>query len=355
MPNLGLQLSRTSNFFTSGGSFLPTDLPELELWLDANEGVLNFVGNNFTDATATIELSGFPLFTNNANPNQTLPVTTPVNGKNRYFGSIPSDFGASATVFWNGTQWELFIESFPEDGPPNSISHYGTGNTDYPWQATWANGTVTRTATTVDDPAENNETVTQWNNLVAGKPNLSQSSASLQPIFKSDVNGRKAVFFNADVLSSFGFSTFGQQYSYYLVGTDMGSGTAIRLGSSTIAPRGMFVGSGSNIGAHNGTLRVSTLFGSSGANHEIWSARFNVGNSGEAIVGRKKTHQTLPGSVGTTTANRSDILLGASNSNASQGGIALNYSEVLVYRAFHDETTANQIIDYLAAKWSITL
>jgi hypothetical protein len=118
----------------------------------------------------------------------------------------------------------------------------------------------------------------------------------------------------------------------------------------------MFIGSSEGvIGANNGTSRLSTLSKSSGSNHNIWSARFNVGNSGEAIVGSKKTHQTLSGSVGTSSANRSDILLGASNSTGTQGAVALNYTEVLIYRAVHDETTANQIIDYLAAKWGITL
>lgn len=212
--------------------------------------------------------------------------------------------------------------------------------------------------TAVDDPAENDESVSQWNNLVSGKPNLSQDSANLQPIFKSDVNGRKAVFFSGDVLSSSGFSTFGQQYSYYLVATSLGAqgGTlsgAIRLGTSIIAVRGLFGASESAIGASNGTARQSTI-SPSVASGTIWSARFNVGTSGQAIVGSKKTYETLVGSVGTTSANQSTILLGAANASGTSAVIS-DYSEVLVYRAFHDETTANQIIDYLAAKWSITL
>jgi len=358
MPRLGLGLGlgsligRPSVGGVLSAPFSPTDLPELELWLDANEGVLNFVGNNFTDETASIVVAAFQIFPSNG----VYDVAGAENEKNRYYRQLTGGFNGNSQIYWDGSQWVKRDQETPNEGDPNISFSYATGNTDYPWQATWANGTVTRTATTVDDPAENDETVTQWNNLVSGKPNLSQSSASLQPVFKSNVNGRKAVFFNGDVLSSSGFSTFTQQYSYYLVGTDMGTGTAIRLGNSTIAPRGMFIGSSEGvIGANNGTSRLSTLSKNSGANHNIWSARFNVGNSGEAIVGSKKTHQTLSGSVGTSSANRSDILLGASNSTGTQGAVALNYTEVLIYRAFHDETTANKIIDYLAAKWSITL
>jgi hypothetical protein len=350
MPNLGLQLTRTANIF-SGASFLPTDLPELELWLDANEGVLNFVGNNFTDATASIEVvwSG-------VTSGQTAFVLNQINGKNSY-GSTAGGIGLY--IQFTGTRW--FVEGYDvsgEDVQYLGVSLASLGNEDYPWQATWPSGTtVTRTATTVDDPAANDETVTRWDNLVSGKPNLSQLSANLQPVFKSNVNGRKAVFFNGDVLSSSEFSSFGQQYSYYLVATNLAGSSgsisgAIRLGTSSITTRGMFGGTGTFIGAHNGTSRVSTLSNDAGG-HNIWSARFNVGNSGEAIVGSKKTHQTLA-SVGTSSANFSTLLLGATNS-AGANAITSNYSEVLVYRAFHDETTANKIIDYLAAKWSITL
>jgi hypothetical protein len=336
--------------------FAPTDLPELQLWLDANEGVLNFAGNNFTDATASIEVSGFPNKPNGLSANATYGIdSTQFNNKNQYVGNLSGGSGGAGRFRWDGTQWELRRSDFEND---QEDSFYATGNTDYPWQATWADGTVTRTATTVDDPAANDETVRQWNNLVSGKPNLSQTSANLQPEFKSNVNGRKAVFFNGDVLSSSGFSTFGQQYSYYLVATTLGasSGTlfgAMRLGTSSLSIMGLFGANANFIGANNGTSRVSTLSNAVGVGHNIWSARFNVGNSGEAIVGSNKTHQTLA-SVGTTSANQSTILLGAASPSGASGLIS-NYSEILVYRAFHDETTANQIIDYLAAKWSIAL
>jgi hypothetical protein len=340
----------------SSAPLVPADLPNLELWLDANEGVLNLVGNNFTDETASMEVSSFPDKDNGLRANATYGIdSTQFNNKNQYVGNLSGGSGGAGRFRWDGTQWELRRSDFEND---QEDSFYATGNTDYPWQATWADGTVTRTATTVDDPAANDETVRQWNNLVSGKPNLSQTSANLQPEFKSNVNGRKAVFFNGDVLSSSGFSTFGQQYSYYLVATTLGasSGTlfgAMRLGTSSLSIMGLFGANANFIGANNGTSRVSTLSNAVGVGHNIWSARFNVGNSGEAIVGSNKTHQTLA-SVGTTSANQSTILLGAASPSGASGLIS-NYSEILVYRAFHDETTANQIIDYLAAKWSIAL
>jgi hypothetical protein len=357
MPNLGLQLNRTANIF-SGASFLPTDLPELQLWLDANEGVLNFVGNNFTDETASIVVSGFPNKPNGLSANATYGVDfNQLNNKNQYVGFLSGGSGGAGSFRWDGTQWELRRSDFEND---QEDSFYATGNTDYPWQATWADGTVTRTATTVDDLAENGETVRQWTNLVSGKPNLSQTSANLQPEFKSNVNGRKAVFFNGDVLTNSGFSVFGQQYSYYLVATSLLGSTsstlhsAIRLTSFT-GSRGMFGANNTFIGASNATPRVSTLSRNAGGDgHNIWSARFNVGNSGQAIVGSKKTHQTLAGSVGTSSTNTNGIILGALNTSGVTS-ITSDYSEVLVYHAFHDETTANKIIDYLAAKWSITL
>jgi hypothetical protein len=212
---------------------------------------------------------------------------------------------------------------------------------------------------TVDTPATNDQTVARWNNLVSGKPNLSQSNASLQPVFKSSVNGHKAVFFNGDVLYSSGFSNFSFEYSYYLVSTDLGAqsgslAVAIRLGSSSLANRGLFGANASFIGASNGTSRFSTI-SPTAAPVNIWSARFNIGspNGNIVTVGSKKTYQTLV-DIGGLSANRTDILLGASSSSGTTQ-ITSNYSEVLVYRAFHDEATANQIIDYLAAKWSITL
>jgi hypothetical protein len=247
------------------------------------------------------------------------------------------------------------LDFAPEDVYESYI--YATGNTDYPWQATWPSGTtVTRTATTVDDLAENDETVVQWNNLVSGKPNVSERL--FQPIFKSNVNGRKAVFFDGnvgDTLSGGGFSLFERQYSYYLVATSLLGSTTSTLHSAISLPsfsgtRGAFGANNTVIGASNATSRFSTLSRNVTNNAIAWSARFNAGSSGRVVVGSNKAFQNLTG-AGTSPANNNVILLGEQGGN----GITSNYSEVLVYKAFHDDTTANQIIDYLAAKWSITL
>jgi hypothetical protein len=341
----------------SAVAFAPTDLPELELWLDANSGVFNSLGNNFTDATADIYVvwpgvsGGQVVFRN----------SQPTNGKNAYGSSTA---GVQIAAYYGGANWVLWAQ----DVSGEEVYDLGTisaslGDEQYPWQASFEGATVTRIATTFDVPAGNDEAVVKWNNLVSGKPNLGQSSAGLQPTFKSDVYGRKAVFFNGDTLYGTGFATFGQQYSYYLVATSLGApggslSGAIRLGTSSLAIRGLFGASASAIGASNGSARQSTISPSaiSGA---IWSARFNASTTesfsglSEVVVGKDKSFATLTG-IGTATANRSDILLGAATSTGSSS-IASNYSEVLVYRAFHDEATANQIVDYLAAKWGITL
>lgn len=76
------------------------------------------------------------------------------------------------------------MEDYGEEGSGYSVPYTATGNTTYPWQATWAGGTVTRTATTVDVPATNNQTVAKWTNKVAGSPSMDQTIASAQPLFR---------------------------------------------------------------------------------------------------------------------------------------------------------------------------
>jgi hypothetical protein len=365
MPRLGLGLglgNLVNRPFVGGGSpapFSPTNIPELELWLDANEGTLNVAGNNFTDETATIELAGFPVTTDFSpgDPNGTISRNGSLNGKPFYSGGgeVSWDFDALSGTY----KWHLRYNGFSSEGEPGAPYVYlATGNTDYPWQATWSNGTVARTATTFDISATNNQTVLQWNNLVSGKPNLSQGFASVQPIFKSNVNGRKAVQFNISVMSGFGFSSFTSQYSYYIVadgffetGNTSSSGTIIRMGTG--GNRGVFQSRVTEgfLAASNGTQRISQI---SSLGDAVYSARFNVSNNGQAIVGNGKTHETLVGSVGTAASSLTSILLGANNPSGV-GSVNSGISEVLVYRAFHDEATANQIIDYLAAKWNITV
>lgn len=209
-----------------------------------------------------------------------------------------------------------------------------------------------------DVEASNNETVEQWNNKASNKPNLSQATEGSRPIFKSDVNGRKAVSFNGDALFDSNFSTFEQRYSYYLVANTLGGAgsgsdlrTAIRLGTSTLASRGRFGATITNIAASNGTLKNSTILKTSSGC--VWSARFNV-SIGQVTVGKNLTSEILT-AIGTFSSGESTIVIGALSTSGSSTPIVSDFSEVLVYNAYHDEVTANQVINYLIQKWNISV
>lgn len=340
--------------------FAPTDLPDLELWLDAGEGVINTLGNNFTDANRTITVSGFPTTPEGATiggSNQS--PTGLVNGRNRYNVSVGGNLdGGLGTLSWNGTQWQIEAVVFAGDNT-NYYYYYGVGDTTYPWQATWADGTVSPTATTFDIPATNDQSVALWVNKVSGKPNLNQPTLASQPVFKSNVFGRKAVFFNGDALHNSNFSTFGQEYSYYLVSTSLlGSTTtavnpAIRIGTATGGfSRGFFGANSTSLAVQNATtIKATTLSRTVTNSSAVFSARFNL-SSGIANVGRNLSFQQTTGNA-TSSASNTTILIGAANTSGSTAPINSNFSEVLVYRATHDETTANQIINYLVQKWNI--
>ena len=341
--------------------FAPTDLPNLELWLDANGGVNNALGNYFTDETRGFELAGFPL-SNDVDPNSaSYYVYGETNGRTRYQSNNLSggDYGGQGSVFWNGSAWQLQVEIYYEEGSSFALNSTATGDTEYPWQATWPAGTtVNPQATTVDVPATNNETVEQWNNKVSGKPNLSQDTEGSRPIFKSNVNGRKAVSFNGDALYNYNFSTFGVQYSYYLVANTLGGSgsgsdlrTAIKLGTSTLVSRGRLGATITTIAASNGTLKNSTINKTSSGC--VWSARFNV-SIGQVTVGSNLTSEILTG-IGTSSAVQSTIVIGALDTSGSSAPIVSDFSEVLVYKAYHDEVTANQVINYLIQKWNISV
>lgn len=370
-------------------SFAPTDLPELELWLDANEGVIKTLADPGIPATNTEEtvgalVDGFPtgLGIFGDNPNGVRGRAGTLNGKAQYSGLY---WSLGNEPHWSTPRWVL--EHGHSDYDNSTTTHYfGFGDTQYPWQASWvtANGAYeigsggsspnnnhtygTVTMNEFDDgipptpavEAANDELVQQWNNKVSGKPNLSQGTESRRPVFKSDVFGRKAVYFNGDALSSAGFSTFAREYSYYLVATSLEGSisasihVAIRLGTSTFAGqiRGAFGANAQYLGANNGTSRVSSI--NSGANSgAVWSARFNIDIGGsEVTVGKNLTSELLS-AIGTNSANSGTIVIGAVNTSGSTAPITSNFSEVLVYRALHDEATANQVINYLIQKWNI--
>jgi len=376
MPNLGLALTST-NFRFSGeaGPFSPVNLPNLELWLEANSGVLNDAGNNFTDETATVELAGFGDLV--GYETTVLDGTYTRNGSRNgkpFYTKGPFEFNGryEVEIFWDNVdnRWEIYAQAEANDSGEQYISQRylgGAGNADYPWQSIWyVTATVARTATTFPTPATNNQPVSRWNNLVSGKPNLSQASANIQPIFKSDVFGRKAVSFtgaaaSGDSLNASGFSTFDTVVSYYIVSTSINYvnnaslfGGLIRMGTSNTSWRAFFgVNSSNNLAVGNSaTIGETTnpiLSGLVSNNAKIWSARRD--SSGTFNVGSNTTFGTRNVSG---TISQSNIVLGSGRADGGRG-VTTDISEVLVYHDFHDETTANQIIDYLAAKWSITL
>ena len=381
MPRLGLGLGLGSLIGrpSVGGSspvvpFSPTDIPELELWLDANEGTLNVVGNYFTDETASIELAGFPETTDITprNPNGTISRNGSLNGKPFYSaGSIYND-RYETEVYWGSylgspNRWILEYYGFTSEGEPAGPTFsLATGNTDYPWQATWSDGTLTRTATTVDIPATNDQPVAGWKNRVSAKPSLIQPGEGARPTYKDSVYGRKALLFNSDALFNSGFSTFGQAYSYYIVSTSLLGSTntsahaAVRLGTNTTPTflRGLF---GASQGATEGqsflavqnssTARTTSLQRSVSNDFGVFSARFDLTN-GNVKVGRNLSSETTTGN-NTSSANSTFIVIGAGSTGGSNRPINSNFSEVLVYNAYHDDATAQQIINYLVQKWNI--
>ena len=68
---------------------------------------------------------------------------TPVNGKNSYSSS---EGGDSWSVYYTGTQWRGDW-SYSGDGDASSFMLAAAGNTTYPWQATWSDGSVSRIGT----------------------------------------------------------------------------------------------------------------------------------------------------------------------------------------------------------------
>ena len=349
MPNLGLQLSRTSNFFTGSGPFAPTDLPDLELWLDANENVLSFVGNKFTDVTASVDV--------NAGVGDVSTGTYENDGSGNYNFLI----GTDRTIKKESGVWVLG-NNHPDDG--FIVEYTSTGNVTYPWQATWPTITVTRTATTNDIQAANDEAVVQWNNKISAKPHLIQSTLNSRPTFKTDVFGRKAVYFSSDALHNSGFSVFEQYFSFYFVSTSLITASsvttpAVRLGTGG-APsnwRALFGATSTSVSFQNGTIsRPANLSPIVTDNFGVFSAQSRIDGDIEGIRLSRNLSNTLTeaGDGGSSGfANSDTIIVGAGNQSGSTRAITSNFSEMLVYKAYHNEATATQVINYLVNKWNI--
>ena len=215
-----------------------------------------------------------------------------------------------------------------------------------------------------DVPATNGQSVRRWKNLVSGKPDVEQSSANIQPFYYDALTeeNKPSVLFSGDVfLEGSGFSTWGSQFTYYVVGRDLigstnnGAGVlCINRGASVGARRGLFsVNINSDIQASNGTLRTFSIFPILNET-EIFSMGFDVTSNqvNATIANIVGTAEGSVSSIGTSSVTTNGITIGTANSS-SLGTIYGEIREILVYKALHSVETRNQIINYLAAKWGV--
>jgi hypothetical protein len=340
--------------FLSRG-FLPTDLPNLQVWLDAEEGVLNAIG--ISAELTSIQVSASEnVYAEELDEEKNVEgiynkTPSKVNGRNAYL-SNQGDY-----LYWNGSKWILEV-AFDDNGGDFFVYVDSDGQVvDYPWEATWSalgqGGGVTRASPENDTAATNNQTVEQWNNKAPGKPNLQQTIVpSLRPTFVSSFYGRKNVFFNGGhVLHNSNFSNFAQEYSYYFVSTTLfSSGTAIKL--TTDSTRGAFGANATNLTVNNvGATSTTNLSRSISNNFGVFSARFNL-SAGQVTVGRNLTNEVVTLSD-TLSAQTSTVVIGGRRANVVSLNISSRFSEILVYNSFHDNNTAQEIINYLVQKWNI--
>jgi hypothetical protein len=164
----------------------PRDIPSVQAFWWAARNAYNVIGNDFTDENRTIELAGFDILitaVTSTDPNKTLIRQDLQNGKNFYtFGNIQNAGRYGVEVFWDNTnsRWTLFYLA-PENEEGSSFAtmeKYAVGNTEYPWQATWADGTVTGTATTLTTLATDGQTVPTWDDIISNR-RVTASSANI--------------------------------------------------------------------------------------------------------------------------------------------------------------------------------
>jgi hypothetical protein len=216
----------------------------------------------------------------------------------------------------------------------------------------------------LDVPATNGQSVRQWKNLVSGKPNVEQSSANIQPFYYDALTeeNKPSVLFSGDgFLEGSGFSTWGSQFTYYVVARDLtgqgnnGAGVLCINTSSTISQRrGLFsVNTGGDIQASNGTLRTFSL--SQNLNEtEIFSMGFDITNNqvNATITNIYGTAEGSVSGIGASSVTTNGITIGTAR-NDFLGTIYGEIREILVYKALHSVETRNQIINYLSAKWGV--
>ena len=183
----------------------PRDISNVKNFWWAGNGAYNSLGNNFTDANRTISLSGFPILSNgysSTDPNGILSTSSLQNGKNFYkSGSQGSNGRYSVEVFWDSanSRWTLYYQCITDESGENfsSLEKYAIGITDYPWQATWADGAVTATATTYDVLATDGQTVAAWRDIISGL-NVTASASNIALFEETDLATTSLKFDSTD-------------------------------------------------------------------------------------------------------------------------------------------------------------
>jgi hypothetical protein len=355
---------------SSAVPFSPTDLPGFELWFDADYGALNVVGNNLTDETATIELAGFPNVVeyNTTVINGTYTRSGSKNGKPFYPNGLLDGNGRYETeVFWDNVnnRWEVYGQAETGDSGDswNSQSYYGVGNTDYPWQATWSNGTLTRTATTVDTVATSNQKVTRWLNKVPGKPYAEQSQIGAQPTLLAPTGQPRYLNFRATTstrLNITGTTPANPPLTYYAVLTNLNSVYQTIINRATANNRWRSVLEIDNgfptIRQFSNTSRPSdgsaSLLSNQNERVILCGSLDGIGNGFlRRVSASEDGEETVAVNIGNNTSFTST--LGSRGfPSTTDSGVDKLY-EFLCYNVEHGENERNLVINYLKNKYSI--
>jgi hypothetical protein len=374
MPNLGLQLVSTNIRNNQEGLPSPDTLSGLIEWYAADFGVLNSIGNNFTDETATIVASGFPPISNAyvTQPlNGTHERTGNKNGKAFYAegqGALYSNNRYGVEVFWDppNNRWEIYGQA-PTDETETTFttaSYYGIGATTYPWQAVWPNGTITRTATTLDTPATNGQQVRRWVNKVSGQPNAEQEALGVQPTF---INGQPK-FLNFRATSNTGLfittdppSPVNPPLTYYAVLTNKTGLFQTVINRTTTQSRWRSVldleqGSFSLRQFSNSSIPSNgyfNIYADDDSKIILCGSLDGIGNAFLRIVSASDDgEETITVPTGNNTSPTSVIGYRGWNFGGVNNGVD-RLSEFLRFNVEHGPDERNLVINYLKSKYSL--
>jgi hypothetical protein len=216
-----------------------------------------------------------------------------------------------------------------------------TGNTDYPWQATWPAGqTVVRNGVVNDIIATNGQTVNRWKNKITatGSGSFIQPTLNSQPVLTSD-----GILFNSRSLNAtFTSSSNINNVTYYIVAKRIGSTTTGRriIGKSNNRELGFLANS-------NNTFAMKDLFQANIAgltipqddNFYIYCIAFNEGD-GSFFKGNTFAVEYVGTQRNFRTRNIS-LTLGDTNL------INTTISKVLIYNGTHSAVERTAIMNYL--------